>query len=351
MSETEKGTYQMLWDCAYCGSEKLLGLDHRHCPGCGSPQDPERRYFPSDEDKVAVVDHRYTGADRICPACETPNAAIAEFCVNCGSPLTEAAQAKKRQDLAAGVADSAKKAEQELGGSGGGGSSSSPYREKTPPPEVKRSPLVKVGLGCFFALVFTLIVGALVAAFWKKDASMAVTGHAWERTIEVEAYKTVRESAWDDQVPRGASNVRCSREVRDYEKVADGETCTTKRVDQGDGTYKEVESCKTKYRKEPVYDDKCSYNIDKWVVDRTEKASGGSVKDTPKWPRVRTRGQEREGDRAEKYTVFYKASKGGSKYSCNRSQKDWQASKVGSKWSGKVGVMTDKLDCSTLKKR
>ena len=342
MRETDKGTYQMLWDCPYCGAEKLLGLDHRHCPGCGAPQDPERRYFPTDADKVAAVDHRFTGADRVCPSCATPNASIAEFCTNCGTPLSEAAQAKKRSVQAAGVADSAKAAQAEL--------STSSVRPTPPPPTVQRSPLAKVALGCFFAFMAVAITGALIALLWKKDVSVEVTGHQWERTVQVEAYRTVRSSDWDDQVPSGARNVRCSQEVRDHNKVADGETCTTKRVDQGDGSYKEVESCKTKYRSEPVYDDKCSYDIEKWVVDRTEKASGRSASDTPQWPRVQTRGkQEREGTRAESYTVFFKATKGSSTYGCDRPQSAWASMRVGSRWSGKSSVVTDNFDCDTLK--
>ena len=58
--------YEMLWNCGACGSEKLLGVTHRHCPNCGAAQEASRRYFPSDEEKVAVADHRYTGVDHQC---------------------------------------------------------------------------------------------------------------------------------------------------------------------------------------------------------------------------------------------------------------------------------------------
>ncbi len=46
MSVSEK-TYEMLWDCKYCGQRKNLGLSHRHCPNCGAPQDPAARYYPT----------------------------------------------------------------------------------------------------------------------------------------------------------------------------------------------------------------------------------------------------------------------------------------------------------------
>ena len=95
------GTYQMLWDCAYCGAAKLLALDHRHCPSCGGAQDPERRYFPSDEDKVAVEDHQFVGGDWQCAACESPNATGADFCVNCGAGREEDASVRHRADRGA----------------------------------------------------------------------------------------------------------------------------------------------------------------------------------------------------------------------------------------------------------
>jgi hypothetical protein len=28
-------TYEMFWDCGFCGTTRLLGKTHRHCPGCG----------------------------------------------------------------------------------------------------------------------------------------------------------------------------------------------------------------------------------------------------------------------------------------------------------------------------
>ncbi len=57
--------YEMLWDCRHCGSKKLLGLTHRHRPQCGAPQNPSERYFPSEDEKVAVQNHVYYGADRL----------------------------------------------------------------------------------------------------------------------------------------------------------------------------------------------------------------------------------------------------------------------------------------------
>ena len=93
-------SYEMLWDCEFCGTEKLLGLTHRHCPACGGAQDPERRYFPAPGEEIEVANHVFTGVDKECPACETPNAAKAAYCVNCGHNMDETKQVDLVQDPA-----------------------------------------------------------------------------------------------------------------------------------------------------------------------------------------------------------------------------------------------------------
>ena len=87
MNMSEEKTYEMMWDCEYCNTPKLLGKTHRFCPNCGAPQNPEKRYFPPENEKVAVEDHQFVGADLHCPACSFANSRTANNCGNCGSPL------------------------------------------------------------------------------------------------------------------------------------------------------------------------------------------------------------------------------------------------------------------------
>ena len=86
MTASEK-TYEMQWDCEYCGAKKLLGLSQRYCPTCGGPQNPAKRYFPAESDKVAVEDHPFVGADATCPACRHAMSRACNNCSNCGSPI------------------------------------------------------------------------------------------------------------------------------------------------------------------------------------------------------------------------------------------------------------------------
>lgn len=339
MAQGGKGTYQMLWDCPFCGTQRLLGLDHRHCPACGAAQDESKRYFPSDDQKVAVVDHVYHGADRDCPACSTPNAAIAKFCVNCGSPLDEAGEVKRVVDP---PREGAGDASQQRGKRRRRGATEAPKRGRG-----------KLVAGCLVGLVALVTIAAiLVAILWKKPVEIVATDHSWERAIQVEEYGPDEQDAWCDQMPAQAYRITRRQEVRDHRKVQDGQTCVTARRDNGDGTFTEYDDCKPKYRDEPIYADKCRFMIDRWKPSRKLSASGGRG-DPPTWPELRLVrtgdcvGCERGGARSESYTVHFRDAEGSS-FLCDMPEQRWGQVAVGSTWSGKAGVLTGKVDCSSL---
>jgi hypothetical protein len=361
MGQTEKGRFEMLWDCPGCGTEKLLGLSQRHCPNCGAPQDPTRRYFPADGEAVAVEGHPYQGADVTCAACDTPNAARATFCVGCGSPLDGAKAVRTRDEQASKggfAADSAAEAAKEAEAArqrdrAKAAESHARASGAAPPPKSRSWAALLVPLGCG-GLLLAGIVLAAVFFLWKKDAAMVVNGHSWERSVAVESYGPKRGEAWRDAVPSGAYDISCRPEKKDTKKVADGEVCEDKRRDKGDGTFVVVQDCKTTYREEPVYADKCTYSVDTWQVTRTERASGKDLSSTPSWPPVslgRTGvcvGCEREGARKETYTVHFSDSASGADHSCDVAEDRWRSMAMGSRWSAQVGVMSGSLDCSSL---
>lgn len=341
----ELGTYQMLWDCGFCGAEKLLGLTHRHCPSCGAPQDPARRYFPSEADKVAVEDHRFTGADKVCANCQTPNGAAATHCGNCGSPLDEAKAAATHaaREASAGAGKSLEAQQKEAKRAAMMAANQPP----APPKKKGRGCLI---LGCLGALAVLLVI--LVSTLWTRESTFEVTGHTWSRVVTVERFGPDQASGWCDSMPGGAYDVSRTEKERSTNKVPDGEECVTKQVDNGDGTFREVEECKTKYRSEPVYDDWCTYSVDRWNKVREEKASGKGL--SPEWPAVRLGqtgqcvGCEREGAREGTYTVRLKDPQG-EQQNCDLPEDRWRAMAEGSRWAGEVRVLTGGLDCGELK--
>ena len=316
MAET---IYEMQWDCEYCGKKQLLGQSHRFCPACGAPQNPAKRYFPAEADKVLAKDHEYAGADKTCPHCKNPVSAKMKFCAQCGGPMEGASNVK-------------------LVGEAG-----------PPAPAAPAS-----GSGRWWKISLGTVLAA--AAFfvflhsYTKTAALSVSGHAWTRQIDIERFASVSESSWCDSKPMDAYRVSRHSEVRSHRDVADGQDCHTVKKDRGNGTYSESEECHTRYRSEPVYADKCSYLVDRWRKSRTADKSGSSLADEPAWPEAHIQegsclGCERLGAKRETYTVRFSAA--GKEYSCDLSQDKWRGFPVGSKWSGAVRL-TGGLVCEKL---
>ncbi len=346
---SDEKTYEMLWDCKYCGATKLLGLTHRHCPSCGAPQDQEARYFPSDADKVAVEDHEFVGADRLCPACNEANSAKSNNCRHCGSPLDGSKAVTTRADQI--------HAEGGFGGDNAQAAKNEIVHGRVPapapePPKKKSIVGWLIGAGCLTMIV----VGALILVvflLWTRETALEVASHRWERVIDVETYGEVTEKDWCDQMPTGAREQSRSQAKRDTKKVPDGEECKTRKKDQGDGTFKEVKECQPKYKEVAVMADQCTYRIRKWKVSRTATANG-SLKDERRWPDPALKrtgtcdGCERAGDKREKYVVVLKDTDSGKTHDCELPEAKWAKMATGKRYQGKIRKLSGGLDCSSL---
>lgn len=332
---SDEPVYQMLWDCRYCGTKKLLGLTHRYCPSCGAGQDDDARYFPGDHEKVAVEDHVYVGADKICPACDHPSAATVEFCPQCSAPLSAAAEAKRQEDQIRAAGEYEFKSRSELA------------RAAARPRKIPTR--LKVVLGLLAALVVFL----LIFFFWTKDVAVVLEGHSWSRSIAIQDYQPRSKSAWCSSMPGDAYSVSRSREIRSYRQVPDGQECSTVNVDRGDGTYTTRQECRTKYRREPVYDDKCYFTVDRWEFGRAVPAGG--LDKRPFWPEYSLRcsaqryGCEREGGRSQTYEVLLRSSdEEQNQYRCSMPQNRWQATTLRSRWKLTVRQIGGGADCDSL---
>jgi hypothetical protein len=173
--------------------------------------------------------------------------------------------------------------------------------------------------------------------FRPHEVTATVAEKSWERSLEVEAYRTVRESNWD--VPSGGRTVNSYQAIRSYrqeldhyetrsrtvsEQVQTGtRTYTCGQKDMGNG-YFEDQTCtepeyETRsheesyqepiYRQIPIYDTKYDYDVERWVTDTVlvvqGKADHPSDADTPTWPQPRLSERRREGERKEKYVLVF----------------------------------------------
>jgi hypothetical protein len=297
-------SYEMLWDCAYCGQTGLLGVTHRHCANCGAAQDPDKRYFPPAGQEQEVQGHVFVGTDRACPACSTPMAAKAGFCTTCGSPMEGGADVRRMTD--------------------------------EPPPE--KQPVKPAGSGRGRKILF-LVIGVAVAAIalfvlYKPEKTLTVQGHAWSRSIAVEQFAQVTEKSECQSMPTGATLQRRYQETRSR-KVKDGEDCqekcSDKRVDQGDGTFRVDQQCKNectpRYREEHYQVSMCQYQIGRWRKVRDARTQGTGLSPPPAWPEpglaygngTDRYGSEREGGRSAVYKVDLKDSEG-ARHTCEIEQ-------------------------------
>jgi hypothetical protein len=132
--------------------------------------------------------------------------------------------------------------------------------------------------------VASALLGAATVYLVRRPAEETVTvaGFEWERSVEIQERETVREEAWQEEVPEGA-RIIARRRVRRTERQPEGT-----REDQAAA-------------REPVYGERVAYDVDKWSVTRTLRASGKDQ--SPRWPDIRLNLGEREGRRSESYVV------------------------------------------------
>lgn len=334
-------TYQMLWDCSSCGTKKLLGKTHRRCPQCGAPQVPSSRYFPAPGEEIEAAGHVYVGVDWLCAACTTPNSNAALCCVGCGHPRDGGNQQVQR------LADAAPGAPREAPRDLRSAHAKAPVTQ-SPPAWRARTPLFVAGL------VLVLLAAILVTVFWQRDVQVRVEQHQWSRDIDVERLDPRQESSWCPP-PSDAYSVSRSREVRSTRQIPDGQTCRDVNHDNGDGTFSRSQSCSTRYRSEPVYDDKCRYTVDRWHVIRTAHSGGVGLASPRSWPPFslgRTgscRGCERAGGRRELLDVELRATKDAAKtWRCALDEVRWQRLRDGDVRTMRVRVVTGGAVCSTL---
>jgi hypothetical protein len=202
------------------------------------------------------------------------------------------------------------------------------------------------------SLVLAVIAAIVVLFFWKKEETFAVTGHGWERRIDIERLGPVRQSAWCDQLPSGVHELRRYREVRSHEQIPDGETCATRKVDQGDGTFREVKDCKPRYKTRDIEDYRCDYEVNRWAVARFVESRGQASTPAPTWPSLPPLancarvGCERAGSKRETYRVVLSGPDG--EATCEVDQGRWVQMNLGQRYRAKVRVVGGGIDCGSL---
>ena len=236
-------------------------------------------------------------------------------------------------------------------------------KEKKPESIVKRVATI----GCFiiFCLAIAFISFSFYRAFSTREVSLEVTGLYWERVIEIQKLRPLRRKPGKENCPQmpgmfqkpGRSiimiRVQIGTETK-TETVTEKVKSGTKKVkvgvkDLGNGyfedvyetkpVYKDVTKTVTKevpvYKDEPVYKNKITYEVDRWQVNRRERAYG-TGDDAPYWPEITLEEGEREGNKIEKYMVALIGPKGNTYDYEAPSEAEWRKFQVGKSYKAKI---------------
>jgi predicted nucleic acid-binding Zn ribbon protein len=247
------------WDCPHCQHKKIEG-PQRQCPQCGRPRDNGVQFYTTDDapevNDPALLQRARAGADWHCPFCDTDNPAGQQACLSCGATDPSARQRQQRVIPAAPTAVPSSKPVRK-GGKGG----------------------LLIALGVL-ALV---VLGAWLLFFRTKPHTVVIERSTWIKTLVVERLETRTESAWADEVPSGGREIR--RELRGRErKVQDGtERVKVGQKDLGNGMFEDVYEDRPRYVTRRFDEPWVTYEIDRWVQDRTlkEERSDGTEPPAP----------------------------------------------------------------------
>jgi len=336
--------------------------------------------FFLEDDAAALNDENLlrqanAGADWICRYCSGNNRAFDKQCSSCGSLRSD--RDKQLIEETRGVDDWSEQAQR--------AARSAAQTQKSSQPEPKKSffsrRLFKFGLlgsGGLMVLVVALFAILLYIANITYSTEVEVTGLEWTRTIALEEYKTVAETAWEGEVPPNVRVQSQTRAVHHTDKVPNGTRTVpeTYTEEVSDGTeryvcgrkskkngffedeycsrtkYKSVTKTRNKtetiYKDVPVYKIRYNYLIDKWVMTGEKTTSGTDF--NPQWATVQTDNvRTRTGNRAEIYNLLCKELGGAGKpHKIKLTAENWSKFKSGQRLHGKTDFFGDLVSIDEL---
>lgn len=359
------------WTCPYCETTDIDGLVD-YCPNCARHKPEHTKYYMANgvvagktyhadviqsNEVVSDEELQHAGIQKEecdgnhpewkCPYCNSLNNWSDDTCSSCGAP-----RGRNSEDYfdTGSVGN-------EMGSHAENKNHTTQYthyneeaRHKTSQKRtfkdwISRN-ISQIGIG---AGIIALVAAIGFLIFPYKEVA-TVDGFSWERSINIEQERTVKESDWS--VPVGGRCYDTELEIQSYidvldhyetvietktKQVLDHYETTYSYVDNGNGTFTEYvyqtpvyrtevytePKQEPVYRKEPVYETKYYYEIERWFFEYASESSG--IDKEPYWNENYTlKNQERDTDRSEKYTIYFD---NGDAEDC--SYEKWQNADVG----------------------
>ncbi|MBN1962498.1 MAG: hypothetical protein JW841_16315 [Deltaproteobacteria bacterium] len=203
-------------------------------------------------------------------------------------------------------------------------------------------------------VLLCLIIGFLIVLNQQNKIQLRIIGHSWQHKIDIEKFGPISEDNWCDNLPVDAQIIRRERQIRSQRPIPAGDKCITVRHDNGDGTFRESQKCQELFKNQPVYDDRCFYNINRWHNNRFVITQGNKQDQTRPWPKVELQqtgqciGCEREGQKISEYIIYLLVSDIEKKYSCLLPESQWLLLKLNTTLKMPVNEIKQKLQCISL---
>lgn len=339
------------WACTSCGTKGILGR-HKKCTTCNNPREltgSESEFDFGEADAVSgkslregVTDEKAlelaaAGEDWFCAFCGASNRGDNPRCKHCGAERgSDAGKLPEAPTMGPPV-----------------GASPSPANPRPTPASTGWG--WRKGCMVAFGVLFGLFACCMALGYWAQrthDNTGRVVATEWQRVVHQERFAPITKQDWQSElrgaptrmpvngageVP-GVDNVRgCFSAQRGTRQVPDGtervcrtksrqescgteEKCTRKKLNNGfmkeechdvtkycSRNYQDC-SMETRYRSEPVYAQKCTYDTYAWKEVDKREASGHD--DTPRWPEMANIDSYDRLRREEKYSVTFEYTEG-----------------------------------------
>lgn len=316
MTRKTLGFIPLIWQCAFCNTQNPGPI--KSCTSCGAPQPEDVEFLQVDEEQFnfikdeALIRMAKAGPDIHCPFCGTRNRATDDVCKQCGGELSWGGKQRETGQRVRTIAEAQ--------------APQPPTTQETVPKKKRKTPLIAIIIG-LAAIVGCIVM--LVMFLRTDDVTATVNDVQWERTIAIEAYTTVTDSAWWDEVPEDAEVTTCSMTYRytsEEPQPNATEVCGEPYVeDTGTGIGEVVQDCSYE-----VYDDYCEYTKMAWVEVDSVTESGRDL--SPAWPTLRLETDQREGERNEAYVINFRDGGDTYRFTTTNAQLFTRAD-VGSSWT------------------
>ena len=327
MAKKSLGHVQLEWTCPNCDTRNRG--NQKDCVNCGAPQ-PEDVKFEQTAKEELISDKETLaqakiGPDIHCFYCGTRNPGDATTCSECGGDLVQGEARKAGQvigahrtgtveDITCPSCDTMNPGDATECSNCGTGLRKPEAKEQVKAmqrPSNRSTKRASTGSSNKFMLAGVALVAIVFLAccsffmFNTTDVGGRVESVAWTRTINVEELVPVEQEGWKNEIPTEADMFSCTQKVhhtQDNPTSNSKEICGTPyTVDQGNGFGEVVQDCKYQ-----VYDDWCTYTVDRWQTMPNQAVTLSGRDYNPRWPnRPRLGRNQREGNRTENYQIIF----------------------------------------------